>query len=256
MNPKGKVDSAVIKILYRKYKSYVIPVIAILVCWYVFFQFVVPQIQSFLAVKSTVDTNEQILAVMTQNYNTIASLDSTKLDQQLTIANDALPAEKDFAGILNAISNAAGISGAIVNDYSFELGDLTNTPTGLASNQTVQLALTLKGTIEQAKKFLKALDKQLPISQVTSINIVSSSAISVGANFFFSTASTPLFNATQPLPVITSGEKKLLQTLSQNAGVSAPLPIIPTQSSTSSAVPTTIPTRSPTGSVSSSSASL
>lgn len=260
MNNKNHPDADVLKFLYLKYKAYVIPLVVILVSWFVFFRFIVPQIQSVLAAKSEVDASEQTIAIMTQNYNTLASLNDATLQNQLKLADTALPSEKDFAGILMAISNAAGASGAIVNDYSFQIGSLGSTTTSAAADadQTVELTLTLKGTMDQTKKFIQELGKQMPISEVISYSMIATSSISINANFFFSTMPKVTFAATQPISILTASQKKILTDLgsgptTQAAVTPLPLPTLsptPIASSTPSITP--VLSATPTSSASSS----
>lgn len=217
MNNKIHVDLEVIKLLYFKYKAYILPVIAIVFSCFIFFQFIIGEIQNFLAVKNVVAANEQTLAQLTQNYNTLAGLQEVDIQTLLGTANRALPQVKDFAGILNAISAVAGLSGVTVNDYSFQIGDLSNIGVVGTTNQTVQLSLTIKGTSTQAREFLKELSQALPLSEVVSVNMGDATATSITANFFYSPPTKISFIDTNPLPLLSASQKKLLGDLEKNA---------------------------------------
>jgi len=218
MNNKAHLDVDVIKIIYYKYQVYVVPVIAFVVSWFIFFQFVMPQVNNFLTVKDQVAVSEQTLAVMTQNYNTLVSLNTAELATDTSIVNQALPQVKDFAGILNAISAAAAASGVSVNDYSFQIGDINSIIQASNTNaQTVQLALTIVGNIAQTKEFLKSLSLQLPLSEAVLVSITGKTGAAITANFYYSVASKKTFIDTNPLPVLNSVQKKLLHDLVGNA---------------------------------------
>lgn len=217
MSNKTRIDQEVLKILYYRYKDYVLPLAAFIASWLIFLQVVLPQIQNFLSVKDQVTASEQTLAVMTQNYNIIAAANSTELQTFLNTAQKALPPTKDFAGVLNAISTAAGLSGVIVNDYSFQIGDLTNNNTkGLSEQPSIELNITLNGTMDQTKKFLNALEKQLPLSEVTSVDFVSDGTAAIDAHFFYSPLPKINFVDTDPIPVLTAAEKKMLQSFNNS----------------------------------------
>lgn len=217
MNPKVHIDAEIIKLLFFRYKDFVLSLGIAIISWLLFFQFVVPQIQNFLSVKDAIQANEQTLAVLSSNYNTIAAIDDTNMQQLTQTANAALPSSKDFAGILNTISFSAAASGVVVNDYSFAIGDLNSTTAQTQSDQLVSIALTLKGDTGQIKAFLLSLAQQMPLSEVTSVTLNGQSA-GVTVNFFFSSLPKISFIDTNPLPPLTPAEKTLLQNLVQNAG--------------------------------------
>ena len=236
MNGKIQVDNAVLRILYFKYKSYLLPVIVFVLSWIAFSQLVFPQVQTFLAQKDQIAANEQTLAVLSQNYNTVVSFNDTSLQQLLDTANQALPSTKDFAGILTAISNAAGVAGVTVNDYSFNVGALNGialvTP-GIEQNITIEL--TIDGNLAQAKEFIQALSNQLPISQVTSLTQESTSATAISAEFYYNPLPKFVVNGTTPLPIISVAQKQLLEKLAENGGQ----PVAPVSTRSASPAPST-----------------
>lgn len=240
MNNKKHIDADIIKLLYYKYRDYVIPIAVFCLSWFVFFQFAIPQIQNFFANKDAVDANEQTLAVLTQNYNLISLQNDNELTNLLDTANHALPATKDFAGILNAISAASATSGVVVNDYSFQIGSINGitAPSG-TGNQSVQLSLTIKGSINETKEFLSALSKQLPLSEITSVNISNGATAAITANFFFADATKATFVPTSSLVVLSPSQKKILQDLGKNAvgQISAPIQKIATPTAALSPAP-------------------
>lgn len=231
------IDINIIKIIYFRYKDYLLPCIFFIGSWAIFIFFVLPQIQNFLQVQQEVTASEQTLATLTQNYNTLVTLPTSDIQKYVAIANQAVPQVKDFAGILNAISTAAGVSGVTVNDYSFQVGDLTSGALpAIGNNQTVQISLTIKGDVPATKQFVIALSRTLPLSEVTSINLTANSSTAIGANFFFSPLPKISFIDTSPLRVLSAADKKTLDTLAtQSLGVvsttlvaSSPATVIPT----------------------------
>lgn len=215
MNKKIYVDLEVLKILYLKYRDYFLPAIAIILSWYLFIQIVVPKIQNFLTTKDIVLTDEQTLTVLTQNYNTIAQLDKNEEDKFLTIANKALPPQKDFAGILNAVSAAAVNSSVVVNDYSFPIGDINAINSVGKPNQSIQVTLVIKGDTNHTKAFISSLSKTLPLSEIVSLNVVEETTSTITANFFYVPLSRVNFVDTNSLPTLNQAQKKLLNDLAR-----------------------------------------
>jgi len=214
MNNKVSIDFEVIKLLYFKYRAYIFPILGISISWALIFMFVIPQFQIFLATKDQVAASEQTLASLTQNYNTLITINDSDLKSQSSIVNKALPKEKDFAGILNAISFTSAASGATLQDYSFQLGQLNGS--GTFNGNTTQISLVIKGDLNLAKSFMITLSNTLPISEVTSFNESSGQTASIVANFFSTPTSNINFVDTNPLPILSSDQKNLLSKLMQN----------------------------------------
>lgn len=263
MNYKVHVDEAVFRILYYKYKDYIIPVSIFAISLIIFMQVLLPQFENFLAQKDQIAASEQTIAVMTQNYNSIISQKDTDLDKFLGIANTALPQDKDFAGILTAISNAAGLSGVTLNDYAFQIGDLTGTKTLPQNQDSLKVNLVINGSLEQAKAFITALQHQMPISEVTDIEVSSASTATINTDFFYSPLGRNSFDDTTPIKMVSSSEKKILEDLGANintAPVAPSVPMVTPISSLSLPTPTSqisltpIPLISPTTSAGSASA--
>lgn len=222
MNGKMQVDINVLRILYYRYREFILPIIVTFVCWVIFFQFGFPQIQTFLTEKDQISTSEQTLAVMSQNYNTVASFPDMSLQSLLDTANQALPSTKDFVGILTAISNAAGIAGVTVNDYSFNVGDLSSAaPVVAGPGQTITIGLSINGNLDKTKQFIQALSNQLPLSEVTSLTVEANSLTSINARFYYQPIPPLALNAMVPIQMLSATQKQLLGKLSKNTiGVS------------------------------------
>lgn len=260
MNNKVQVNQTLLRILYYRYRDYVIPGIIFITTWLLFFIIVFPQIQSFLAQKDVAAANEQTLAVMTQNYNIIANVDTTQLQKQLDIATTALPVAKDFAGILTAVSNAAGQSGVILNDYTFQIGSLSSKSTKQDESE-VKITLTVNANLDQTKRFLMALSNQFPLSETTDISILSNNIAEINASFFYNALPTISFDPGTPIVPLNSTEKAMLTTLKTNQNtLLAPLiptvtpTVIPTIVQSFTPTPKVTPTGVPTATISSSSA--
>jgi len=147
-NPKLSIDQLLFKNLYYRHKRFVTPIITITICLLLFWFVVMPQIQNWFAMRDALDADQQNLQIMHKNLSLITSLDEANLNQTFATATQALPTEKDFAGILSSLQSAAAIAGVSLGDYAFSLGDLSGLDDkGRDSQSPVQLNIVLKGTI-------------------------------------------------------------------------------------------------------------
>lgn len=134
-----------------------------------------------------------------------------------------------------------------LQDYAFQLGDLAGLDqNGKASPQLpIQLTLSLVGDADGAKRFTKQLKAQLPLSDVVSVTAGTGNAVAVAVLFYYSPLPKITFDDSVPLPVLTTADGSLLDTLGQ------PIPgdfgtVAASRSATVAPTPTSTPTSTPT----------
>ncbi|MGH7245708.1 MAG: hypothetical protein ACREGI_02115, partial [Candidatus Levyibacteriota bacterium] len=212
MNRKITFDQNLLRILYFRNKQYLVPICTILVCIFVFWRILLPQLFSWFATRDTITADRQTLAVLQQNIQLMTNLDETTLNTWLKTTATALPAEKDFAGILNAVSNAAALSGTSLGDYNFQIGNLSSN-LDVGQKIFLQISLSLNGGMTQVEKFLVELKKQLPISDITEVDVHSTVSSTVVANFYYFPFPKITFNDTVPIETISKQQQDLITTL-------------------------------------------
>ena len=218
MNPKLHIDQNLLRILYIKYKAYLIPLGVITLCVVVFFGVVMPQFQSYLDNQDTVATDRQTIETLNQNIQTLAVLQEDTLTKDLVIVNAALPSEKDYSGIFNAISEAASLSNVSLGDYSFQVGDIfSKKTTAAASGQLpIDVTLSISGDLPAAQKFIDALSKEFPLSEVISLSTRGNGGSEIKATFFYNPLPNVPFNATAAIPKLSVQQQTLLDSLKKD----------------------------------------
>src|SRR5260221_6890809 len=253
-NPKLSIDQLLFRNLYYRYKRFVTPSITIAICLLLFWFVVIPQIQNWFALKDSLNTDQQNLQLMHQNLSLITSLDDAKLDQTLTTATSALPTEKDFAGILSSLQNAAAIAGVSLGDYTFNLGDLSGLDQqGKAAQLPIQLNILLKGTVTNTEQFITQLKNQLPLSDTTAVSVNSNSSVTVTILFYYASLPKIVFKDQVALPVLAFSDQKILDSLSSGNPATIPFAnpsptISPSLSPSPTQGPTIVPTKVATSS--------
>lgn len=216
MSEKIHIDANVVRLLFYKYRSILLPILAIIISWGIFLEYGIPQIENFLSSQSQVQASEQTLAVMTQNYNTITQMNDASLTHLLNVANQALPTTKDYTAILNDISLAVGKTGVSLSDYSFNVGDISDTVVS-KTGSSISLSLSIVGTVDQIKNFISILSQQFPLSDIASVSL-GGGGTTIPVKFFYSPAQSPTVVNTSPLPVLSASQKTFLSDLEKNAG--------------------------------------
>lgn len=254
INTRVSLDQLVIKDLYYKYKQFLTPLTTIIICLLLFYFVVIPQIQNWINMRDALTVDTQNVAILHQNLALITQLDDAKLSAYLATATTALPADKDFAGIITSLRTASAVAGAGLGDYSFQLGNLSGLDqSGKASQLPVQLNIVLKADIPATQRFVAQLRKLLPLSDTIAIAANANASTTVTVLFYYAQLPHIVFHDTTPLPILGSSDKNLLDTLAANNNIgtvtlSSPSAQTVAPTPTITLAPTTIPTQAATGS--------
>ncbi len=185
-NKKVNIDNVSFKLIYNRNKDFLLSVIAIFLSVFLFFQFVLPQISELQVMSEEEKAVKERIEVLNYNFQFFNQMDSQNLDQDLLTASTALPLQKDFAGVLVAVSQAAGAAGVGLDDFSFRVGDLS-TPSGVlvvTQIPAIEIELTIRGDIIKAKGFIQKLSQALPLSDVVIVQ-TSGQNSTIAINFYY-----------------------------------------------------------------------
>lgn len=245
MNKKVFFGHNDLRFLYYRYKdsnyySLLILSATIVVCMFLIFGFIIPQIQSYFSIREEVASLNSEIRTINENINFMNNLDKTLLNSQLQTATSALPSDKDFAGILNAIASAAIRSGVSVSDFSFRLDENSSSANGVKNGSPagpllINLSVDIKGSVSGWKKFLTEIYEKVPLVEITDIK-GDSDSLTVGMRFYYKPLPKIAFKESEPITPVADSKQALIRKLS--SWQSAPLnQEITVPVSSSSAVP-------------------
>lgn len=167
---KISVDSIAFKFLYRRYKEFGVPFVVILVCTVLLIAVLVPQFQNLLDLSRKAKESEKNLEVLEKNLNLLSSLNENQLDSQMKTVTLALPANKDFIGIINAINYASSVSGVGISDFELSVGELAKDDLSPSDSSATSVTLAVNTDTEGVNRFINTLTNTLPLSEVTSVS--------------------------------------------------------------------------------------
>ena len=233
---KLNMDFDNMRIVYQHYKPYILPLAVILVCFLVILVVIVPQIRQFISSQSLLKLEQQKLETLRNNYNFLSNLDDTKSDTDLKVLSFVLPSDKDFVGIMNAISVASAKSGVSIGDFDFSLGDLSKTAQGITSYPSIKMNLNLSGSADSIVNFISELYKTAPLSEVTSIKLANNAATLI-LLFYYKPFIPKNISDETPVVPFSSETLALIKTVSNWNNSSGQLffPLVPSLDVTSSA---------------------
>lgn len=212
-----------------KYYSASVFFLVIAACSILLVIVIIPQFNNYLSIRQEVAAKQDQIRIMNENIAFINRMDKSTITSQLKSATQALPAEKDFAGILNAIADASIRSGVSVSDFSFSVGDIssrsainTSNPVPVGNSSpgsvaslgniapSVNLMLTIDGNIDSVKLFIKEISEKLPLSDVTTIDNKDNKT-TVSIEFYYKPYPEIAFKEDSPMQPISPEKVKLIE---------------------------------------------
>lgn len=167
--------------IYFEHREYLLPVFAIVVSFFLFFVFIVPQILSFPQRKSEIDVESTKLNKIKETEKILSSANKDLVDSQFKIVSKTLPPSKPFEEVLSNITTAATLSNSQIESYQFEEQQILQTESGKFSSLNFQVIII--GGIEQAIGFVNQIYKTYPIAEVN--KITSNSGASTISTLFY-----------------------------------------------------------------------
>ncbi|MBI2028730.1 MAG: hypothetical protein HYT07_03935 [Candidatus Levybacteria bacterium] len=184
MENRVNTDIQSLKIIYNRNKYFIVPTIVVFVCLALVILVIIPQIKTLFVVQEEARNASQKLSTLRNNLGTLENLDVGLLESQLRTSTLALPINKDFGGILNAIFFASQKTGVRIGRFSFAVGELTQGEQEEEQEEeqkeegstSTGLTVTLDSDIGAVNSFITEIQKTLPLSEIGSVTTDSNSS--------------------------------------------------------------------------------
>jgi len=212
-----------VRFIYFRYKdspyfSWLILSIIFLVCFILIFQVIIPHAQSLFFIREEAEETRQKIDIIGKNKVFMSALNKSVVEGNRKLAIRALPVDKDFGGIINAVVIAAVKSGVSIDDFSFNLGLVSSpsaeTKNSRASDPTTKLSLSLSGNINKLKSFITEISEKLPISEIESVE-ASNGGTYLSLSFHSKPYIAPRVSEDEPVRSLSAENSSLFNKLSQ-----------------------------------------
>ena len=208
-----------LKFIYFKYKDSSVVVVSVVVLILVVsailvFEILLPQVANWFSIQQEVDATKQQIQTLSNNITFIGSFNESTLDQDLQTVSAALPPEKSFTGILNAISDSTVKSNIVLNDYTFNLGTI-ETEKPVYNQQTllpIQITLVVEGKLSDITAFLKQLEEKIPLARIDSVTF-SHNASTIILTYYFKPFPNISFNDGEAISPLSTETQNLVNKL-------------------------------------------
>lgn len=230
---KTSFEGISIRLLYLRYQKYLKFIGIALLSIVLLIFFVIPQIQEFFSLKAEERRFAEQNKILQNNINFLQSLDENGLEADFQVASLSVPAQKDFENILSSVSTAADKAGVTLGDFTFRVGDLSTKSAALSSSQNLQIDVQIVGTIDSITQFVNNIYAQLPLVQITSIEMNGRSA-AIHTIFPFKPYSATKYQINKPIGALSTAEQELflqLQKWYENSGAKTITPAVESSSS-------------------------
>lgn len=228
---KVNLELSNLTVLYQHYKDYFLPLGVILACVLIVFFVVIPQLQQYFSLQEQLKNETQKLAVLKSNYFFLTNLDDAKSNSNLSVLSLALPQNKDFAGIMNAISYASAKVGVSVGDFEFSVGELSGADEGVTSYPSIKIDVSLVGSVQDIIQFVAELYKTAPVNEATSVKISGNSG-NITVLFYYKTSPSANVDDNVLIPALSTNDNQLIKDVSlwNNVNNEFINPLIPSSS--------------------------
>ena len=174
------IDASTLRLLYGRYKDFIVPFFVMVAVFLLVVRVIVPQIQDLFKANEEQKAAMETLTVMQNNLNLLKSIDDSTLDSQLAIVSTALPINKDFGLILNTLSDVSNKASVTLGDFRLNVGSLSKEEDN-GKFTTFKVELIVKGSVNAVDDFVGWLSKTFPLSEVTAVSLQgSSSTVAIG----------------------------------------------------------------------------
>jgi Tfp pilus assembly protein PilO len=176
--------------------------------------FVLPHLQTWFSIQNEIKETQNRVTTIRDNIRLIQNTNTVAIDEEYTLAVQALPHDRDFAGILQSIAQASLKSNVEVSDYSFSLGTIVNNKEDISKTKLLPIttSIAISGNIDNVMKFTDEIEKELPLVEVKGITYSSGKA-EISLSFFIKEFPDLKIINSVPLTQLTQKDRELLNTL-------------------------------------------
>lgn len=165
------------RFIYLSYKdtpyfSLIIFSFLLLISLLLILNIVIPQTQNWFSLREEAIATQARVDTLKKNISYMSGINKTSLENNRQTVIRALPVEKDFESIINAVTASSALSGVSIDDFSFALGPIASSSGAMLKKNNgldmITITLSLGGNIGNIKNFIAGIEEKMPISEIVS----------------------------------------------------------------------------------------
>jgi len=182
-----------------------------------FLYLILPQIRNYFSIREEIQTTRERIAIINNNIRFLSQLDENQLEEDFLLASSALPPERDVASLISAINQAAIMSEITLDDFSFQVGQISSRSTEVPedSQKNALVTFTARGDVLQIRDFLTNLQQKIPLLALREIDaqFFATGSTQVVITYFYNTFPLITEDGTIPISALSPENEALLEKL-------------------------------------------
>jgi len=198
------------KQFYKKYSEIILPVVLLLSALLILVQVSYPNFLTIQSLHEEVSAEQLKLESYKSSYTVLNNLNEGKINEDVSLATQALPSEKDPGSIYLAVIAAATSADAELNSFSVQVGDILGKEAlNPGVPQRILVNVKLSGMDQVSfKTFANRLLTELPVSTISEVRISETEA-DIDLNFYYMPYNLAVINAEVISPLNAQEQKTL-----------------------------------------------
>lgn len=195
--------------------------IIVIVCSLLVVKVIFPQVENWFSISREINSTKQRIANIKSNSAYVAGISDERLDEEFVTVAAALPEGKDFSGIIQAITVSSINSGVILDDFSFQIGEIASKSASVQESEKteespIKISLSITGEVEKVKQFVRELIEKVPLINVETIetNTTSDGSTRVALEFYYKPFPTIPYDEAITLKQLSTKDRETIQQLS------------------------------------------
>lgn len=203
--------------LVSKFKVFVMPAVAIIICLLLFVFIVGPQVVSTFQATNAAKEADAKIKLLNNKINQLEQIDENAYKQDIETALIAIPTEKDIAVAIGQVQTLLSSNNLQLDAMSFGV----NPPEG--KTQSFLVKVDVSGNVQSLKDFTAKVKNYPRLFKVSSVNISNNSGTKVQAGIiliaYFQEVQNKIGDVDQPLTLPTDKDREILASIRESAKV-------------------------------------
>jgi len=209
----------------RKFKTYLIPIVILLISFIAFLQIFLPNIQQIPELNSKIDAKRQQTMELQETYNALVVFDDQDLEQKIQTAELALPSNKVVVDLYLNIITAASKTNVNILKFILRPGTIYEKETKKSQTGASKNFPFFEGTVEYTvvstedfKQFARLLQESVPLMEIKEMSLQSTNGKNQLVFFYQPYMISELSKPAKIVP-LTEKQQQLLDDILRREGV-------------------------------------
>lgn len=209
-----------IKFIFKRWKLFVVPLVAILLVLALSFFVLIPGIRKIFATRDEITVKKEYLAKLTIKLADLQGLDEVSLKEKVDFSLKAIPSQKEIISLISLLKSLALDSQVYIESLDASPGEIASAEANLkkaeSSSDNLKFSTRIIGEGERVLAFIQGIENVLPLININNLKINSSKSTAYGQiemETYIHSVPKNLGKIESPLPKLTEAQEEYLEQL-------------------------------------------